>query len=412
MRPCLLALLLLCWIGAVCQAQDVMVRSHLDPQTGAVVGQHVRIMIDVLFKGDMPRPPRVAIGETPGAQILRLETQATTMNDTIDGQSYIGKRFEFALYPRRGGSMVVPAAAVTLLDGKGDEVGEARGQEVRTEITVPPGVDISRPLIASTEVTLDEQWSPPRTTAFKAGDAVVRTIARTAADVPAMAMRDLDFSAPAGVRVYRDPPQALDQQDRGDLVGKRTDRVTYVFENAGVYMLPGVVQPWWDLKANRLRDADGGALRVTVAAPAAPRDWRRLVVILAGALAGLAGVSWWAAVRLRARYRRWFQSEARAYRDLQAACRQADLQKIYRQFLAWRRHIARPDAVADLVEELEQALFGADRPAPWSAVHCRAFSREVGRFRRTLQKRVAGRGRSPDLPPLNPLPFGSGGDRP
>ncbi|HKU97016.1 MAG TPA: hypothetical protein VJR58_17155, partial [Vineibacter sp.] len=87
MRPCLLALLLLCAIGTVCRAQDVMVRSRLDPQTGAVVGQHVRVMIDVLFKGDMPHPPRVTIGETPGAQILRLETQATTMNDTIDGQS-------------------------------------------------------------------------------------------------------------------------------------------------------------------------------------------------------------------------------------------------------------------------------------------------------------------------------------
>lgn len=411
MRSLLLALLL-CGLGSLCRAQDVVVRSHLEPQAGAVVGQHVRIMVDVLFKDEMPRPPRVTIDEVPGAQILRLETQGTTMTEVIDGRSYIGKRFEFALYPRRGGTMVVPAAAVTLLDAKGDEAGEARGQEVRTEITVPPGVDTAGPVIASKEVTLEEQWSPPRTTSFKSGDAVVRTITRTAADVPAMAMRDLDFPAPAGMRVYRDPPQALDRVDRGDLVGKRIDRITYVFESAGGYVLPGVAQPWWDLTANRLRQAAGEGLQVAVVAPVGPRDWRRLGAVVAGALAGLACVSWWAAVRFRDGYRQWLQSEAKAFRDLQAACRQADLPKIYRQLLAWRRHIARPDAVAGLVENLEQVLFNSGSPARWSSAQCQAFSRKASLSRRTLRKQASDRGKPPDLPPLNPLLSGSGGGRP
>ena len=45
-----------------------------------------------------------------------------------------------------------------------------------------------------------------------------------------MAMLDLAFAAPPGVRVYVDPPQTDDRVERGDLTGRRTDRVTYVFE--------------------------------------------------------------------------------------------------------------------------------------------------------------------------------------
>ena len=92
-----------------------------------VIGQHVRVLVDVLFPGEMPRPPRVSLPEMPGAQILRFETQATTMSDRIDGKDHVGQRFEFALYPRRGGTLEVPAPQVTVLDRAGEETGRLRG---------------------------------------------------------------------------------------------------------------------------------------------------------------------------------------------------------------------------------------------------------------------------------------------
>ena len=232
-----------------------------------MVGQHIRVFVDVLFLGQMPRPPRVVLPDVAGAQVLRLESQATTMSDTVDGQAYVGQRFEFALYPRRGGAIVVPSAAVTLLDAAGDAAGAATGRELRTEVSVPAGVDPSGPVIATRRATLEEQWKPALTTAFKAGDALVRTITREADDIPAMAMRDLAFTVPPGVRVYIDPPQSEDHQNRGELVGKRIDRVTYVFERGGSFGIPGVAQPWWDLGAGRLQVARRPAVTVAVSAP-------------------------------------------------------------------------------------------------------------------------------------------------
>lgn len=384
--------------------ETVVVRTSLKPDSGAIVGQHVRLFVDVLFPGEMPRPPRVEMPEMSGAQIFRFETQATTMTDRIDGRDYVGQRFEFALYARRGGALTVPAARVTLLDREGNEIGMVQGKPIPAEIAVPAGMDTSRPSIASTKVTLDEQWQPAPTTTFKAGDALVRTITRQADDVPGMAMRDLTFPDSPGLRVYVEPPTSDDRVERGTLTGRRVDRVTYVFETGGRFALGGVEQPWWDLGTRRMRQAEGLGVAVSVAAApvVVPRDWRRPVAIAAGLIAVL-GFGWWAVPRLlavwHARHERWLASEAWAFRALQMACRQNDAAAIYRTFVTWRKRCPRAAVPPALAEELEAVLFAG---AAWSSRQSLAFARKAGAARRAAQAGPTNRS-DVALPPLNPV---------
>ncbi len=283
MRAMLLALLFLFGLAGVAAAQDaatapntpppakrpdVVVRQSADPATGAVIGQRVALLVDVMFRNPMPRPPRVTLPDVPGLQVFRFETQGTSLRETIAGNVYTGQRFEFALYARRGGAFEIPPAEITLLDAKGDVTGAAKGQPVRLEVNVPPGVNASQPVVAANMLTLSEQWSPEPGGAFKAGDAIVRTITRTAEDVPGLAMRDLAFRAPAGARVYVDPPEVDDRSNRGVVTGRRVDRVTYVFERGGRFELPALSQPWWDLGAGTLRTADAKGATIDVAAQA------------------------------------------------------------------------------------------------------------------------------------------------
>ncbi len=120
-------------------------------------------------------------------------------------------------YPRRQ-DLVGPAAVMSQATSR------ARPPMCRSRYrraSIPRGP--SSPLDS---LTLDEQWQPAPSSNFKAGDAIVRTITRAAADVPGMAMLELSFTAPPGVRVYVDPPQSDDQVSRGAVTGRRTDRVT------------------------------------------------------------------------------------------------------------------------------------------------------------------------------------------
>lgn len=265
----------------------------------------------------------------PGAQVFRFETQATTMRDTIGGMANNGQRFEFGIYPRRGGELAVPPAAITLLDGSGAETGAAQGREVRLPVSVPQGVDPSGPVVATDDVKIDERWEPDPGTAFTAGGAIVRTLTRTAGDVPGPALRDLDFPAPDGVRVYVDQPGSRDRVERGSVREQRTDRVTYVFERAGMFELPAVSQPWWDLDAGEPRVAEGAGIAVSVSvAPGIgagsdresdPIAWRWMSVWLA--LAGLGAV---VATTITGWKRRPLRSGARAFRQVIAACHDSD----------------------------------------------------------------------------------------
>jgi hypothetical protein len=389
-RALVVLLILLLAVPAVAQ-QPATVHTSVRPETGAVIGQRVAVYVDVQFSGEMLRPPRVVLPEVPGAQILRFETQATTLSDRV------GQRFEFALYARRGGTLTVPAPQVTLLDRAGNEIGTASGAPAELTITVPPGVDARQPLIASTRATLEEQWTPAPAKALKAGDALVRTVTREADDVPAMAMPALAFPAPAGVRVYVDPPQSEDRQNRGAVTGRRIDKVTYVFEAGGRFTLPGVAQPWWDLDARRLHDETRPAVTVSVTAPPKPPDLWLFIGPVLGLLVLLLGerrleprVRAWHA----ARHARWLASEAKAFDDLAHACRSDDVRAIYRAFAVWRRRTPHRDGLAPFAEELESVLYAG---APWPAGHGRVFLqslRALARFEHRVECA---------LPPLNPL---------
>lgn len=391
-----LVLLALLFAGPALAQQPVVVRTGVKPETGAVIGQRVAIHVDVLFADQMPRPPRVVLPEIAGAQILRFESQATTMSERIDDTAYTGQRFEFALYARRGGTFVVPAPQVTLLDRAGNPVGNLSGPTATVEIAVPPGIDPDQPLIATPRATLAEQWSPAPGGNLKAGDALVRLVTREADDVPAMAMPELAFPAPDGVRVYRDPPQSDDRQDRGTVTGRRVDRVTYVFERGGRFVLPGVTQPWWDLAARRLRDETRPAVTVSVAAPPTPPEPWRFFGPVAALLVLLAGERW-LEPRLRARQAarrdRWLASEAKAFDDLAGACGTDDVRAIYRAFVAWRQRSPRTDLAA-FAERLEEVLFAE---APWPEGSGRRFLSDLKRRRSDTHRQVDA------LPPLNPV---------
>lgn len=107
MRALLLLLLLAVPMIALAQtpAEPPIIRTTLDPTTGIVIGQPVRLNVAVLFPGEMQHPPLVSVPEAAGAQILRFETQAITTRDRIGGRDYVGQSFEFVIFPGAGAKL-------------------------------------------------------------------------------------------------------------------------------------------------------------------------------------------------------------------------------------------------------------------------------------------------------------------
>ncbi|CAH1656161.1 BatD [Hyphomicrobiales bacterium] len=399
----------------------VIVRTSLAPQEGAVIGQRVALNVDVLFRDEMPRPPRVAIPDIQGAQVFRFESQGTTLTDRIGGEPYTGQRFTFAIYARRGGMLTIPPAEVVLLDRNGDVTGSAQGQPMSVKSVVPAGVDPSGPVVATGELTLAETWTPDPRGPFKAGDAIQRIITRAASDVPGLAMRDLDLAPPDGVRAYKADPQIDDRMNRGVVTGHRSDTITYVFERAGTVTLPAITQPWWDLNGASLKTATGAGLTLTIAAgpPQMKAEdpkgripgtrwssWPALAALGLGVVAmatlfvaGLRRLHGW----LGARRRRFAASETKAFQNLLRACRGHDPARIYQALSVWRQRLspaAEPRLTA-ATAELERALFAASGAPVWTAEQGRALADHLTRMRGAITD-VTHQDIRMDLPGLNP----------
>ena len=384
-------------------AQDILVRTALAPQGPVMLGQKVQLSVDVLFPGEMPHPPGVAAPRVEGAQVFRFETQATNLSERIGDMSYVGQRFVFDLYARRAGTLSVPPQQITLLNATDDPVGTRSTPALTLQAVAPPGLDPSAPIIASTSVTLDERWQPQSKT-FHVGDALTRLVTRDAADVPGLALAALDFPAPPGIRAYVDAPVIADITERGDITGRRTDRVTYIFEQGGRFTLPGFAQPWWDLGRRSAHTLSLPALTVeVVAAPAAgKRPWLAASVwlvaglVLVGMVFGRHGVvarwsSWRAARR---------DVEGAAFMTLRRACRTVDIQSTYRAWQRWsalrRNGAAMPPDLAAAVAPLQQALFG--RHGEWT----RTDARRLVHVAQAARTRRPGAATNSALPPLNP----------
>lgn len=430
MKALLIAVLMLFATAPALAAEPApRIVTTLDPADGvAVVGQPVRLHVRVLFPGDMPRPPLVNVPEAPGAQIMRFESQALTVRDQIDGQTYVGKDFTFVVWPRRAGEITVPAPRVTVLDRSGADVGAAQGQATRLHVSVPPGVDASGPVLVSDRVEATQVWSPDGgLKPVAAGGAIVRIIHRLAADTPAMAMADFSFVAPPGVRVYADAPVSDDRVNRGDVAGRRTDKVTYVFEKPGRYALPALIQPWWNPQQREAQSLTLPGLEVTVTAAAAATAVATPASRLQRLLTpwGLVGVACLLLVvlalcllasRLLRQWQAWCArrrgTAAWARRNAERAARAGDAAAAWQALNLWfgrvpqgeAARLRRDPSLAAPLAVLERAVFRAD--GDWSKAAGEALANAIRETGSRSEKSAADGERRGDvvaaLPPLNP----------
>jgi len=247
----------------------IVLRTSISPTGRIWVGQRVLLRVDVLTPEGWAGIRSLPDFAVSGAQVVRYETQGTRLSDTISGTSYTGQRYQYSIFPRRGGTIVVPPVPVEVevkTWGAGrDFTKTMKTPAVRFEVTVPPGAEGIRELVTTTGLRARQRWEP-KPTSFKAGDAIKRTIVREAADVSAMAFDPIEFSAEGGVSVYPEQPSLHDAFDRGELRGRRIDSATFVFTGAGKVVLPDVVVRWWNPATRRLRVVTLKGLTLEVAA--------------------------------------------------------------------------------------------------------------------------------------------------
>ena len=427
--------------AALCQAEPlVRVRARLEPPGPVIVGQPVRLTVDVLVTTWFTGAPAYPELEMPDAIVVLPEERPLNINEDFEGERWFGLSRSYLIYPLKPGEYSTPPAEIVVHYG-GGEKSPARVaiSEQRFSATVPPeaaGLDYFIP----TQGLRIEQEIEPEGGELKVGDVVRRTVRVTAEGTFAMLLPPVEFEAAPGLAVYPDPPriEELGGDRAGFQGGRRTDSAAYVIEEEGEYELPTIRISWWALGEGRLRESAVPAARFRAApnpaygaeieppaeeaeieeAPAGP-GWRQAagrwagplgVILAAGGLVYLLLRRLVPKLRRRIRERReaYRRSEAAAFRELKRACRGGSAEDCLRSLYRWVDRVFGPSGTATVQELAERAgspeflrrtLPLLQQDPEWDRRAWLASAREV---RRKLRRRERARVQGMELPPLNP----------
>jgi hypothetical protein len=257
-------------------AQEAQAGAEITQKGQAWVGQRIPLVVELRVPGYFAGTPSFDLPRVPDILLMQLNQHPVLGSERIQDVDYTTQRHEFLILARRAGDYEIPAFTVRLEYKRGPLDKEAVSQTVSTEpvhfnAKTPPGAENLAGLLSANELKAVEKWQPQPGRA-KAGDAFIRTVTFSAADIPAMAFSPFPTPAIDGLGIYPKDPEVLDHSERGVLRGERRDTITYVCQRPGRFITPSVQLTWWNLNTKELQTITFPAQVFDVAAnPALPQ---------------------------------------------------------------------------------------------------------------------------------------------
>jgi BatD DUF11 like domain len=427
--------------AARAQAHRPIVRANFQPAEQILVGQPVRLTVEVLVPNYFTASPVFPEFDLKNAIVMFPQETPQNFSEQVAGTSYAGIRIAYHLYAERRGQFQLPPAQITVTYADAPPHSAQASLQLPQLVfhaEVPPAAEGLDYFLPTTQLKVQQKWE----SSFKnlrVGQTIERTVTITADKLQGMFIPPLPFDVPGGLRVYSQQPVVQDQKsDRGEfLSGRRVESAKYLIEKPGDYTLPGLEINWWNLKTGRLRTETLPAVHFSATAdPAyipelppqleqrAPAQkvsaspWNRYRAWLRQDWMWVAGalVIFWLAVRMIPRTARWLrdarqkqhENEATYFRALIRSCNHNDGAAAYRRLLLWLER-SQPGATLEAfvlttgdaelareIEELGAALYSPAKSVKWSG-SVLAHSLKNHRF-----NAVASTRRPYHLPNLNP----------
>ena len=360
-------------------------------ETKTVPGQQLSLRITVLVPTYMPSPPIWPAYEAPNLMVRLPERATNPVSERVNGETWAGISRRYQISAMIPGTFLLPEAEV-IVTWADPETNEPRKTTLRTEpVTltgvVPEGAEGLDPFIAGTNVTLEQTITGDPAT-MVAGDSVVRSVTATIEGTSPMFLPALlpPVDVP-GLRAYADEPVLEIRDNRGDLSGTRTERVTLVAEGGGAGQVMGLTLDWFNLDTGKIETASADGFTVQVqgpsAVPAEPVNWRAHAVVAVLGLICLALLvllvqALWPRLRQGQADRRmaYLASEAYAWRQLRSALHARDLSVLHTALELWAARLPGADprrdlAVTEALLQIGAAAYGMGKATPeagWAAL--------------------------------------------
>ncbi len=394
-----------------------------------LVGQPIRVLVEVLVPTFMPRAPIFPSFEAPGVLVRLPERSTQPVSERIGGTTWSGVRRTYRVYPMSAGVIDLPPQKIEIVyrdaEINADVPLSVDVPPMRFRAVVPPAARGLDPLILADGITVAQDWSGADGT-LAVGDAVTRQLFVTVSGTSALFVPDLlgaaapEPGAPSGEEAteaatfarYPEDAVVTEEIERGVMSGTRSEQVSYIAQSGGETRFPDIVLTWYDIGSGTVEEIRLPGRIVSVAPPPRTRQPLDAADVLRAALVVLfvCGLVWagnrWLWPRLRAARQslsaRYAGSLHAAHRRAEARARARDLNGVLNA-LELRKHrgLAPGEALRASLDALSRARYRAgaeDRAtdAQWVAVE-RALRRERPPLVPRRSRDIAA------LPALNPF---------
>ena len=426
----------------VVSGQSPIIRAHLEPSKGIIVGQSIHLVVEVLVPNFFTGSPGFPTFELENVIVVLPEQTPRNLNELVNGQRYAGIRQTYFLYPQQAGDFQLPSVQLSVpyaKDPPKTTIAHVPIPALTFHATIPAAAQSLKYFLPTTRLTMQQKWSSPLDK-IRVGDSVERTITVTTIKMQGMLIPPLPLEAPSGIRIYPTEPRVSDQKtDRGEFVfGRRTQSAKYFIQQEGTYVLPAIELKWWNLNTNRVDTATLPDLHFTAAPnpsyvaelppepepvitsqykPSNPwikyKFWICIVIPLSIATLFLI---WFAYRHLPLLYRRVIarqhrnrHSETAYFNNLIHACKRNDASKAYQWLLRWQAYFGstktldhfleqtKDDALKQQVYFLTASLFAASPKVRWTGT---TLAELLQKHRKGLLPPLR---QCSQLPSLNPL---------
>jgi hypothetical protein len=379
-------------------AAPARLKTEIVTKPPILVGQRTTIRVVLATTTIFSSAPAFEIPSIPGAVLMHVEDRPVLGTEDFDGTSYTTQTHELAFFGMRPARFTIPAFDIRFesppMFGQKPVERRVKVPELTIEATLPREAAGLQSLTCTTELNVNETWTPTPKVTARVGDSFTRTVTLKAPGVPAMALPPLRFDGTSSLRAYSKPATVNDQSERGEFSGIRVEAVTYVCDRPGVARLPAVVIPWWNLDEGKLMKVTLPAvsMEIEAAASSLPESGTSKLssrrppwgVLLALVFLALLGIALWR--RRHDIVSAWNRrraardaTESGRHRALLEACDHSDPVAAWNALMAWldvrkgatglatvesdlSEALLNPAAAAEL-NELESALV---QHSPWS----------------------------------------------
>jgi len=253
-------------IDALQAAGELEIDASLTPQADIVPGQKLTLTLKIATDRWFSGGTRISLPEVPGLVILQTEQFASNASEQRGESNWVIQRWNLDIYPQRPGNFSIPPvkARLRVNTADGDVEGVLSSPGVQFTVGLPPALEGVEQWVAAPAFTVEQQFDRSLE-GLQPGDAFERVVTFEASDVMAMMLPSLAAADDTpGLAAYPAPPTLQNSNNRGQTLASRTERINYVVEAEGRYLLEAQDYYWWDTTRRELRLLSLPAVDITV----------------------------------------------------------------------------------------------------------------------------------------------------